>query len=595
MDLNIKIGGPAGAGVKSVGVTLAKTFSRMGYRVFEYSEYPSLIRGGHNTETIHVSDETAYSQVRPIDILLTLDKETLDLHCDELKKSATVIYDIRKGPAFPEKARPLDAFRVLDVPMLEMAKNLGSPLLMNTVGLGAVLKLAGLTTEVTAKIISEEFSRKGKQIVEANLKALELGFNFIKDSPPRTLPEGESLGRRLLINGSEAAGLGAIAAGIGLYAAYPMTPSSPLLHFLTTYQDEFGYIVRQPEDEIAAANMVIGAMHAGVRAMCGTSGGGFALMNETLALSGMTETPLVIYLAQRPGPATGLPTWTEQGELQYAIHAGHGEFLRFVLAPGDPQEAFLMAAEAFNLAERYQAPVVILSDKYLGESSMTVEGFDFETITVDRGAMLTEPELAKRKNFQRYELTGNGISPRTLPGMAAGVYTANSDEHEYHGLVDESAQMRIWQQGKRLKKLETAAGKLPGPKLIGDPRAETTIITWGSTKMPAMQAMYLSSRASGASVAISPGLPHPFGARNDVNKSINILHFSYLWPMNREAVSAALKNIGARTLMVENNATGQFERLLKSEVGFVPTGRLRKFDGRPVYPEEIVSSVDRLA
>lgn len=595
MDINIKIGGAAGAGVKSVGMTLAKTFSRMGYRVFEYSEYPSLIRGGHNTETIHISDTAAYSQIRPVDILLALDRSTLNLDLAEVGKGGAVVFDKIATSRLAAGVR--NDLKWFDVPMLESAKNLGNPLLMNTVGLGAVLKLAGLITEVTAKIISEEFSRKGKEIIEANLKALQSGFDFIKDSPSGRVLEGEFLGKRLLINGSEAAGLGAIAAGIGLYAAYPMTPASPLLHFLAAHQDEFGYVVRQPEDEIAAANMVIGAMHAGVRAMSGTSGGGFALMNETLALSAMTETPMVIYLAQRPGPATGLPTWTGQGELLYAIHAGHGEFLRFVLAPGDPQEAFLMAAEAFNLAERYQAPVIILGDKYLAESAMTVDGLDVNSITIDRGAVLTERDLSKRKNFQRYELTGDGISPRSLPGTAAGVYTANSDEHEYHGLVDESAQMRVWQQGKRLKKLETAEEKLPGPKLIGDPKAETTIITWGSTKMPSLQALEIlrgrgpvnrhpqGTPARGPFLGAPPRLP-PLSA--------NLLHFSYIWPMNREAVNAALKNVGTRTLIVENNATGQFERLLRSEVGFVATGRLRKFDGRPMYPEEIAEALYKL-
>lgn len=578
MKINIKIGGAAGLGVKSVGMALAKTFSRLGYKVFEYSEYPSLIRGGHNTETIHISDGAAYSQVRRVDILLALDKNTLELDLAEVRKGGTAVFDEIATPRPTVGARNDVAF--VDVPMLEIAKNLGNPQLMNTVGVGAILKLAGLPTDTTAKILSEEFSRKGKEVVEVNLKALEKGYQSISNGAKGRILEGVSLKDRpcgqLLMNGSEAAGLGAIAAGIGLYAAYPMTPASPLLHFLAAHQDEFGYVVRQPEDEIAAANMVIGAMHAGVRAMCGTSGGGFALMNETLALSGMTETPMVIYLAQRPGPATGLPTWTEQGELLYSIHAGHGEFLRFVLAPGDPQETFLLTADAFNLAERYQAPVIILSDKYSSESAMTIDSLDSNSVTVDRGMMLTERGLSKRKNFQRYKLTADGISPRSLPGMVGGIYTANSDEHEYHGSVDESSQMRVWQQGKRLKKQPAAAGKLPGPKLIGDLKAETTIITWGSGKMPAMQAM------------------REYGVGSKESGSLNILHFSYIWPMNREAVNAALKNTGSRTLIVENNATGQFESLLKSEVGFVPTGRLRKFDGRPMYPEEIVSAIERL-
>lgn len=569
-EISIKIGGPAGAGVKSVGQILTKTFFRLGYQVFEYPEYPSLIRGGHNTESVHAGSNAIHSQIRPVDILLALDAKTLEIDLPEVRRGGIIIFDSKTSP-LPDKS---NQYVWIDLPMLDLARNLGSPLAANMVGVGAVLKSLEMSPAVTEKILAAEFGRKGKNVLDLNTKALMAGYDFFKDYPPRSILKGVSLKEsphsELVMNGNEAVGLGAIAAGLGLYAAYPMTPSTPILHFLAQHQAEFGFVVKQPEDEISAVNMVVGAMHMGVRAMCATSGGGFALMNETLALAGMTETPLVVVLGQRPGPATGLPTWTEQGELQSAIHAGHGEFLRFILAPGDALEAFRLTIEAFNLAERYQTPAIILIDKYLGESSMTAPNLSNYDFSIDRGEVISEVKLKKLKNYQRYVLTDTGISPRSLPGFYRGVFCANSDEHGYHGLVDESSQMRIWQNEKRLKKLKTAASALPGPELIGPKKAKFTVLTWGSNKLPGSQAMSM----------LPPG-------------EINILHFSFIWPINTQAVKSSLAEISSKSILMENNATGQFQALLKEQVGFEPSAYFRKFDGRPFYPEEIIEKITK--
>ncbi len=572
-EISIKVGGPAGAGVKSVGQILAKTLQRLGFRVFEYPEYPSLIRGGHNTELIQASIEKKYSLTKPVDLLIALDDKTLSLDLSEVIPGGMVIFDSKSD--FKSNS-PKIIF--ISIPLSEIALKLGNPLMANIVAVGAGLKVMGLSTEITSKLLADQFSKKGPDVVAANVKALEAGWNFVKDKALKPIlnPVGnlKSL-NGLMMNGNEALSLGAVSAGLGLYAAYPMTPSTPILHYLSAHQQEFGYIVRQAEDEISAVNMVIGAMHMGVRAMCGTSGGGFALMNESLALAGMTETPLVVILVQRPGPATGLPTWTEQGELQYAIHSGHGEFLRFVLAPGDNEEIFQMVFEAFNLAERYQTPAIIMLDKYLSESSMSCINLSADKFTIDRGRISDPKKLKKIKNYQRYQLADDGISERSLPGMENGVFCANSDEHEYHGLVDESSSMRIWQVDKRLRKLETAVKFMPGPQFIGPKDAKITIISWGSGKLPACQVMATNNQ------------------QLTTNNAINVLHFSYLWPMNVKAVSQALENCAPNTLLIEQNATGQFQSLLKEQIGWEPAAILRKYDGRPFFAEEIVEKIKK--
>lgn len=558
---------------------IGKTLNRLGLQVFEYSEYPSLIRGGHNSEQIYASASAVYSQVAPVDILLALNKETVDLHVSELKDGAAIIYD-SKATQLSEKN---PKFRWLDIPMLQIARGHGNDIMQNNVGIGAVCKLLGIPLDIPKAIITEEFKDKKREVIDANLTSLTSGYDYTMEKFAESInqnfkiyynPSGRNDYNTFFLNGSEALGMGAIAAGIGLYAAYPMTPSSPILHFLSEHQREFGYVVRQPEDEISAANIVIGAMHNGVRAACATSGGGFALMNETLALSGMTETPLVVILAQRPGPATGLPTWTEQGELQYAIHAAHGEFPKFVLAPGDPVEAFQIMADAFNLAERYQTLVIVLTDKYLGESSMSIPSLPFSQISIDRGAVVSRGELLQEPDYQRYKITETGVSPRSFPGMKNGIFVANSDEHEYHGFTDETSKMRITQVDKRLRKGASASTLLPGPQLIGPKDAAITVITWGSTKLPALQALSMNNE------------------QKTMNK-INILHFSYIWPLNIDAIKASLLNLSSnKTLIVEGNATGQFQSLLKEHFGFTPTGYLRKYDGRPIYPEEIIQKLE---
>lgn len=568
--ISITVGGPAGAGIKSVGSIIAKVLMHWGWRVFEYPEYPSLIRGGHNSEQVVASITTNPTQRRTIDILLALNRQTINLHEPNLHEGSVIIYDSAVTSVENKSSR----FLYIDIPMLALARGLGNDVMANNVGVGVILHLLDIDLAVVNSIIQAEFSDKKPEISQANIEATAAGSQTAKKLGVAVdsfhLVKGEMAAARYLMTGNDAIALGAVAGGVGLYAGYPMTPTSSLLHFLSNHQEEYGYIVRQPEDEIAVANMVIGAMHMGARAMCGTSGGGFALMNETLSLSGMTEIPFVVVLGQRPGPATGLPTWTEQGELRYAVSAGHGEFLRFILAPGDPLEAYQLAMESFNLAERYQAPVIILTDKYLGESAMTVASFDRGEPVIDRGEIAKG--LPNEKLFPRYALTDSGISARTLPGTQNGVFCANSDEHDQTGLADETGLTRFQMQRKRLNKQLAAKAKLPGPTLIGPKDAPVTVITWGSTKLPACYALNLVAKSN-----------------------MNVLHFSYLWPMNLAAIGPVLgKLAGQKSILLEGNATGQLASLLKEQLGFTPTKLVCRFDGRPFYPEDIAAEVESI-
>lgn len=357
--------------------------------------------------------------------------------------------------------------------------------------------------------------------------------------------------------------MGAIASGCRFYSAYPMTPASSVLHNLADWSENAGMVVKHAEDEISAVLMAIGASYAGVRAMTGTSGGGFALMSEALSLAGMTEIPLVIFESQRPAPATGLPTWTEQGDLKFLANAGHGDFARAILAPANAEEAFYMTTLAFNLADKYQIPVFVLLNKYLSDGRQTVPDFDVKKIKIERGEILTEKDLVKIKEYKRYLLTASGVSPRSLPGEAGGIYIANSDEHDELGYSIEgfSDEMRKKQMEKRLKKLSGILKELPKPKVFGPLKAKITLVGWGSTKGTVLEALpYLAN--------------------------VNYVHFPAPFPLLKNEAEKTLGH-AKKIVCVENNATGQFAEILEQR-GIKIHSKINKYDGRPFFPEEIV-------
>ncbi len=563
--LSWKIGGEAGFGIKSAGMMLGKIFMRSGYEMFDYTEYPSLIRGSHNAFQLMVDTSSVNSITKEVDILIALNKNAIKKHKEEVNSKGIIIFD--------SNIVKLSNSNAIGIPLTDIAKESGNILMRNVITLGATLALVGQDLTIANKVIKDTFSSKGDEVVNNNKKALKKGFQYIKDNYKKQficyLPKLKAKDK-ILLEANQALALGALAGGLNFYVAYPMTPSSSILHYLAKVAVETNTVVKHAEDEIAVINMALGASHAGARAMVGTSGGGFALMTEALGLTGLTETPLVLVNVQRGGPATGIPTWTEQGDLQFILRAAQGDFPRIILTPGDVQEAFELGAEAMNLADMYQVPVIILSDKYIAEGNTTVDKFKIKNIKINRGKLLTQAELNKIKKYERYKLVKDGVSPRTVPGMKNGLYIANSDEHNAYGFSEESSKNRIDQVDKRARKLETFKKKMPLPVIYGNPKAKNTVVIWGSNKGPLLDGYNLLSKKE--------------------QKKIKIMHIKYMWPFPDKFVLDTLSKSN-NVLLIENNSTSHLGDLIAQETGIIIKNKLLKYDGRPFFREEIIKAL----
>lgn len=580
--LQWKIGGEAGFGIMTTGLIFSRICTRGGLNTFAYPEYPSLIRGGHNTYQVLVDETQATSQIHPVHILVALNTETLTLHTDELIEGSAVIYD----PAdFKEGAPSVEGKNIVWVPV-EMsgivAQHKAQRIERNTVGIGASFGLLKYPWEIIEQVIRDWFGTKKPELAESNLVLARAGYDVALAAAEKfsfTLAPVAEPKKRMVISGNTAATMGAIKAGMKFYAAYPMTPSSDILSYCAKLEHAMDLVVKHTEDEIAAVNMVIGAGFAGVRAMAATSGGGFALMGEALGMASIAEVPIVLINGQRPGPSTGLPTWTSQADLRFILHASQGEFPRIVLAPGDVEEIFYMTFEAFNLAEKYQVPVILLLDKYNQESWQSVVPFDTSNLKIDRGQLLSQEQLnalvetLPNKEYLRHQHTEDGVSPRAIPGMENGRHIASSYEHEEHGYTTEEEEETNKQNDKRFKKLELfLANEAQGPTLYGEPNAELTLVGWGSTKLPALEAIEMAKEA---------------------NCSVNYLHFTYIDPLPIEAVTQAL-SAAKKTLCIEGNKLGQLEGWIREHTGITMNAHFRKYGGRPFYPEEILQKAQTL-
>ena len=559
-----KIGGEAGFGIMSSGLNMSKLVSRSGYFSFDYSEYPSIIRGGHNLMQIVISDEPVRAQYKTTDFLVALNKETIDLHAEELVDGGSLLCDEENKPLL-QKSKKINIFLI---PINKIAKEIGGSLLLrNTAALGASIALLGGNLEIFKNLIAQEFSAKDPKITENNFAVCQAGYDYAKknygDKIKNILKPRQSE-TKMVINGNEAISLGAVAAGMQFSAIYPMTPISGILHSLALLQKKYGFVCKQPEDEIAAINMAIGASFAGARSLVATSGGGFCLMTEAYGLAGMTETPLVIIEGMRGAPATGLPTWTEQGDLRMVLHAHHGDFPRIVLAAGDIEEAFHLTMLAFNLADKYQTPVVVIVDKQICESHMSIGLFDYKTYKVEVGKLL----LKKQDNYKRFALSADGISTRSPVGFGNYVM-ANSDEHNEYGFSSEEAKNRIDQMNKRMQKLETCAkNDMSNPVLFGPKDADLTIVSWGSNKGAVLEA-----------------IKH--------FKNVNFLHLTWVSPFPAVAIKKALEK-ARRVLNVECNYSAQMGSLIREKTGIEIKNNLLKYDGRPFYPEEIIAQIKKV-
>jgi 2-oxoglutarate ferredoxin oxidoreductase subunit alpha len=563
VDFNFMVGGEAGQGVQSVGFLLAKVFARGGYHVFADQDYESRIRGGHNYFRVRVSNSRIGAIAEDVDILIALNRDSIELHQDELADGGMVIFD-------GEKIKDTDDNgSLLSVPLEKLARErAGDRVMSNTVALGAALALVDYDLQILNRVLVEHFG-KGK-VADSNIAAARAGYEYARTEYKgdvrrlNTIPDT----KQMLLTGNEAISLGAIAAGCKFMSAYPMTPASSIMEYIAAKSEDFGMVMVHAEDEIAAVNMAIGAGYAGVRAMTATSGSGFCLMVEGLGLAGITETPVVIIDAQRPGPAVGLPTRTEQGDLQFVLHAHHGDFPRAVLAPATIEDAFWVTVRAFNWADKYQLPVIILTDHHLASSYATVDPFDLSKVTIDRGLLFSEKE-GDPLEYMRHRVTKSGVSPRAFPGLSTALVATDSDEHDEEGHLTEDAGERTAQVQKRLRKVFGLKQEIGQPQLYGRKKAETTLIGWGSTYGAIREAVD-TLRKEGASV--------------------NMLHLNELWPFPAEAVTDAL-NMTRSSYVIEGNATGQLARLIKSETGKDVSGKILKFDGRPFTPAYIMEAV----
>ncbi|MFW6102256.1 MAG: 2-oxoacid:acceptor oxidoreductase subunit alpha [Chloroflexota bacterium] len=568
IDLNFMVGGEAGQGVQSVGFLLAKVFARGGYHIFADQDYESRVRGGHNFFRVRVSDSSVDAIAEDVDVLIALNMETIELHQQEVVDQGIIIFDGEKIKGVSD-----DNGSLLSIPLEKLAEEKAEDRLMiNTVALGAALSLVNYDLNMLNEVLVERFG-KGK-VGDRNIAAARAGYNYVQSEHKGNFFSIKPLSKskRMLLTGNEAISLGAIAAGCKFMAAYPMTPASSIMEYMAAKSKDLDLVMVHAEDEIAAINMAIGAAYAGVRAMTATSGSGLCLMVEGIGLAGITETPVVIIDAQRPGPAVGLPTRTEQGDLQFVLHAHHGDFPRAVLAPATIEDAFWVTVNAFNWAEKYQLAVIILTDHHLASSYATVDPIDLSQVRIDRGMLFSEKEDDPLE-YMRHRVTKSGISPRAFPGLSKALVVTDCDEHDEEGHLTEDAGERIAQVQKRLRKLITLEKEIGTPQSYGPKKAETTLISWGSTYGAVHEAVDILRKE---------------------DASVNMLHLNELWPFPAKAVADAVSK-ARNSYIIENNATGQLARLIKTETGYDVGGRILKYDGRPFTPGYIARAMRREA
>jgi 2-oxoglutarate ferredoxin oxidoreductase subunit alpha len=567
-NISVLIGGEAGAGISAAGSLLGITLLRHGFFVFGTIDYPSLIRGGHNFYSLRVSSEPVFSQWHTYDIVVALDAKTVRLHVSQIVPNGAMVYDSDQVPE--SEIGLLEDVLLFPIPLTSITKQLEGPaILRNTVALGASASVLGMSFDMLQEGIRDVFQSKGDQIVEQNVRAAQVGFEYAqqehKDRQVHSLAEQPRHEEpRLLLTGNEAIGIGAIASGCKFYSAYPMTPASGLLHFMVSQSEQYGVVVMQAESEIGAINMCAGAAFAGVRTMTATSGGGFSLMTEGLGMIGMTELPVVIMLGQRYGPSTGMPTYTSQADLRFAIHASQGEFPRLVVAPGDIQECFTVTANAFNLADKFQIPAIIMTDKHLLESHHWANPFSLEAIQIDRGRLVSMDAYRGESPSKRYELSPDGISPRVLPGTAGTTVHSDSAEHSETGFFAQTADNAVKLTDKRFRKFEELKKYIDNHesvKIHGSRNAKSMIVGWGSTKGAILEAQRILKRK---------------------RLSVAFLQILCLHPFPVNAVKKALRN--KNCILVETNKTAQLGSLIKEHVGFEFQHKLLRYDGRPFDP-----------
>ncbi len=568
-DVTWGIGGEAGFGIMSSGTMLAKAFSRASYGVIASNEYPSLIRGGHNFVSVRITTDIVQAPKKTIQLLIALNKDTVNFHKGDLDEHAYLIYDEND---YAWKAEDFThPITLIAVPFTELVKEKnGDAVMRNTIALGVTMAILGKDMSLLETVIKDQFKEKKEQITTDNIAIATSGYEYIKKHYANltdfVLADGVVKEPHLVMNASEAVAFGALAGGMKFAAIYPMTPINALIPLFADHAEELGIVYKQPEDEIAGITMAIGASLGGARSMVATSGGGFALMVEAISMAGIMEVPVVVNLGMRPGPATGMPTWTEQGELQMVLRAGHGEFPRIILAPGDVEESYTLTKSAFDLADEFQTPVFVLTDKHINETQWQLK----KSLLKSTPTAKVSKTLTEVSDFKRYDVTvANGISTRSVAGMKGMEYLANSYEHDEYGFTTEESDMRISQVDKRARKMDAIRARAPKPQIFGETQAAITFVTFGSLKGVVLDAME--------------------ALKKDGVKA-KLIHFSWVYPLVEEDIKPLLE-AEKRLVAVEQNSTGQLASLIREETGVTISEKWNKYDGRQWQSEEIVLKV----
>ena len=595
IDLAIGIGGAAGQGIATPGDILARIFVRRGLHLNTYNAYQSIVRGGHILLTLRTSDRPVLSTGDRLDMLVTLNQDTMDRHLGLMGRGSVVLYNADKiTPGTAAEGVQLCPFSVK-----ELAPSAKGDLVQNTIGLAAILNLIGVEFSILEEILTLQFKRKGQAAVDENVGVARAGYEHaLRHFQPFATPLPKLDKPLAFVDGNSALAMGGAAAGVRFYCAYPMSPSTGVLHWMARHAQQLGIMVRQVEDELGVINMAIGAAHTGARAMCATSGGGFALMTEALGAAAMMEVPVVCIDVQRAGPATGVPTKTEQGDLWQVLGAGQGDYPRIIVAPTTILDCFQTVPELFNLADRFQCPGIILSDLLIseGRSSVSPDDLNFG-VPIERGQLITFPETNGTNgdnhvngsngtngsagyeivsSYKRYAFTEDGVSPRAVPGLKGYVHVVATDEHDDEGglISDEytNPHKRRAMHEKRMHKMDGILSRIAPPEVFGSPEADVTLLGWGSTEGVIREA--IEQLASQGVVA-------------------NNLQIKWLVPLHTDAIMEALGK-ARRVIIVENNYSGQFARYLRSETSFVADGHIRKYDGEPFMPHHIVDGVKQI-
>ncbi len=581
-DFALAIGGAAGQGIATPGNILARMFVRRGLQIHAYNAYQSIIRGGHILLTIRISDLEPPCHGDKIDLLMCLNQDTLTRHLPILGPGGRAIFNSDNV----EAGEVPEGVTLVPLPVGELTDNNPNKLMQNTAFIGASAALMGVEFEALETVLTELFERKGQEVIDLNVGTARAAYDYTLEnfeSFPDPVPSSDK--NYAVWSGNEALAMGGAAAGVKFYAAYPMSPATGVLHWMAKNARELGIMVRQVEDEIGVANMVIGAAHTGARAMCATSGGGFALMTEAIGSAAMMEIPVVYINVQRAGPSTGVPTKTEQADLWQMLGASQGDFERFIVAPKNALDAFNTVPEIFNLADAAQCPGIVLSDLLISEGTFSVDPAAINLQPeIHRGELITEgkpaasggladPATREGGGYKRYEVTESGVSPRAIAGLEGYVHVVATDEQDEDGVLisDEftNPHKRRAMVEKRARKFTGITTRIAPPELEGPAEADVTLVGWGSTWGVIHEAC---EQLAGLGV------------------TANHLPVKWIVPLHGDEIVAALEK-SKKVIIVENNQSGQFARYLRSETGFSADGHIRKYDGEPFMPHHIVAGV----